>query len=96
MHPTHFRFSTICALAKFANWHSGFRGLDLEFLRQTLTNIFSRQDDNRATTVIERCNDCKSEHMLLSDIRILVSPRSWDDWKDANPRGSGNKMTNVG
>jgi len=22
--------------------------------------------------------------------------REWDDWKDANPRGSGNKMRNVG
>ena len=22
--------------------------------------------------------------------------RKWDDWKDANPRGSGNKMGDVG
>ena len=22
--------------------------------------------------------------------------RAWDDWKDHNPRGSGNKMANVG
>ena len=31
-----------------------------------------------------------------SELREAQKERAWDDWKDDNPRGSGNKMGNIG
>ncbi len=30
------------------------------------------------------------------EIKAELSSRAWDDWKDDNPRGSGNKLSNLG
>lgn len=35
-------------------------------------------------------------NQLRNEHDKLLKDRSWDDWKDDNPRGTGNKMTNLG
>ena len=30
------------------------------------------------------------------DAKEAEKARNWDDWKDDNPRGAGNKMMNMG
>ena len=36
-----------------------------------------------------------SDNDIISD-RNTLKAREWDDWKDDNPKGSGNTMSNVG
>eukprot|EP00397_Hematodinium_sp_SG-2012_P061906 GEMP01082728.1.p1 GENE.GEMP01082728.1~~GEMP01082728.1.p1 ORF type:complete len:204 (+),score=67.03 GEMP01082728.1:409-1020(+) len=45
-----------------------------------------------ALELAERQNRPKPE---LTEDEELMRQRDWDDWKDENPKGSGNKMNNV-
>lgn len=63
-----------------------FARLEMEHMKANSTKNLAKQID---ADTIYRVQEIEEENKLLK-------ARGWDDWKDDNPRGIGNKMTNLG
>merc|ERR1719316_492562 len=70
-----------------------------EFARLEMEEC-QRNDKRRQQQEFDRAkaiHDLGEETVVkMHDEHEEAKARSWDDWKDENPRGSGNKMRNVG
>jgi len=86
-----------------AGWNQPTMSLDELAQREVQDAMQRKEQADRATemekTTPKRYNDLVQEG--LEDNRDLVDEsakldRDWDDWKDENPRGSGNKMGDRG
>jgi hypothetical protein len=56
------------------------------------------QDMNKKSVLseLESCEDQFYKAQRKEESQQEIKDRSWDDWKDDNPRGSGNKLVNRG
>ncbi|GFT42119.1 immunoglobulin-binding protein 1, partial [Nephila pilipes] len=74
-----------------------------DFYRQKFQKMVEEQKQNRkgqslqdsafaGTGLNKEAEDIHNEELLEKDDPItLMKARQWDDWKDENPRGSGNR-----
>ena len=58
-----------------------------------MANSAGKDSTNQQTD--DECDDFYMEQRI-HEAKANAKARAWDDWKDDNPRGSGNKMVNLG
>jgi hypothetical protein len=66
-----------------------------ELARIEIEQAMRRSDINTPSVAIMDSSQLYRQQVEDEELEETKA-RAWDDWKDLNPRGSGNKMTNLG